>query len=136
MTFNWTGVWLATGGSLLLGVGIAYWVARHLSGAGRAILPILIFLLVIPTVVLVGLRWRAGLIPAGAAAGTPLVALTTLVRFRIDDRKYGNTARSLGASEWRIFWRVLTPQAWRWMAFATLVAWLRIVAECAIVSAL
>ena len=136
MTFNWTGVWVATGGSLVLGVAVGYLAARGLWLRGWPIVAVLAALLVVPTVILTGLRWHTALPAAGMAAGLPIVALITGSRFRNLFAEYGNVARSLGASEWRIFWRLLTPQAWRWIAVATAIAWARIVTEWAIVTAL
>ncbi|MBZ5578646.1 MAG: ABC transporter permease subunit [Acidobacteriia bacterium] len=136
MAFDWTGVWLATAGSLLLGVGIAYLLSQRIWLRGWPIVAALVVFLVVPTVILTGLRWRGFLTPAGVVAGLPFVALITGSRFRNLNQDYGSVARSLGASEWRIFWRLLAPQAWRWIAIATVIAWVRIVTEWAIASGL
>ena len=136
MAFDWTSVWLATAGSLLLGVGFGYAMARRVLVPGWAIVVPMVALLILPVVILTGLRWREGLLPAGVLAGLPFVTLFAGTRFRAADETYGNVARSFGASEWRIFWRLLVPQAWRPIAAAVAIAWARIAVERAIVSRL
>jgi molybdate transport system permease protein len=52
------------------------------------------------------------------------------------NREYGDAARSLGCSEWRIFWRVMLPLSWRPILAAAGVAFARVLAEWSIVAAL
>ena len=52
------------------------------------------------------------------------------------NRQYGDAARSLGSSEWRIFWRVMLPLGWRPILAAAGVAFVRVLAEWTIVTAL
>jgi len=59
--------------------------------------------------------------------------LTCLERL---DARYENAARSLGASEWRIFWRVGMPLAWRPILWGAAVIFARISAEFAAVLAI
>jgi molybdate transport system permease protein len=54
-------------------------------------------------------------------AGIPLVAICAAEGFR-ESRPRLNAARSLGASEWRIFWRVFLPHGWTWLAGGALLA--------------
>ena len=49
---------------------------------------------------------------------------------------YGGAARSLGSSEWRIFWRVILPLGWRSILAAAAIGFLRVLAEWTIVAAL
>src|SRR5437763_820746 len=43
----------------------------------------------------------------------PLLVKSTRAAFESIDRSYERAARTLGASEWRLFWRVTMPLAWR-----------------------
>ena len=129
MPFHWTSVWLATAGALVLGLVLAYVLAIH---DVRAIGFVLVPLLAIPPVVLAALRWQAALPAAAVTSGLPFVALITARRFRDIDRLYGNAARSHGASEWRLFWRILLPLAWKTVGLGTALAFARIAVESAI----
>ena len=129
MPFHWTSVWLATAGALVLGLVLAYVLAVH---DVRAIGFVLVPLLAIPPVVLAALRWQAALPAAAVTSGLPFVALITARRFRDIDRLYGNAARSHGASEWRLFWRILLPLAWKTVGLGTALAFARIAVESAI----
>jgi molybdate transport system permease protein len=42
---------------------------------------------------------------------------------------YGNVARSLGCSDWRVFWRVEFPLVWRATLGAAALAFTRVLAE-------
>jgi ABC-type molybdate transport system permease subunit len=129
MTFHWTLVWIATAGALVLGVALAYALAVF---DVRAIAFVLLPLLAIPPVVLAALRWKAAIPEAAVLSGLPFVMLISARKLRDIDRAYGNAARSHGASEWRIFWRLLLPLAWKTIGFATAIAFARIAAESAI----
>lgn len=133
MPFHWTSVWIATAGAIVLGLVLAYALAIFdLRVVAFALVP----LLAIPPVILAALRWRAALpaagLVAGIVSGLPFVALITARKFRDIDRAYGNAARSHGTSEWRLFWRVLLPLAWKTIGLAAALAFARIAAECAI----
>ncbi len=45
------------------------------------------------------------------------------------DRSYERAARTLGASEWKLFWRVTLPLAWRSIFAATALAFARSLGE-------
>jgi ABC-type molybdate transport system permease subunit len=45
------------------------------------------------------------------------------------DHGIENAARSLGAGEWRIFWRVTLPLAWRALVAAVLAGFVRALAD-------
>jgi ABC-type nitrate/sulfonate/bicarbonate transport system permease component len=64
---------------------------------------------------------RAPGAPTAILAGIPLVAICAAEGFR-ESRARWNAARSLGASEWRIFWRVFLPHGWTWLAGGALLA--------------
>jgi|SRR5581483_3141696 len=68
------------------------------------------------------------------AAAVMLTAIPMLVRagrmaLASLDPIYANAARSLGAHEWRVFWRVEIPRIWRPAAGAAAVAFARVLAE-------
>jgi molybdate transport system permease protein len=73
--------------------------------------------------------------PAGRglalAGGLPLMALCAARGFDAG-REQRNAARSLGASEWRIFWRVMLPIGWRGVGGGALLVMLRMVLDRAI----
>ena len=65
--------------------------------------------------------------------GLPLLlwwALSCLERL---DRRYENAARSLGASEWRVFWRIAFPLAWQPILAGAAIVFVRISVEFAAV---
>jgi ABC-type glycerol-3-phosphate transport system permease component len=129
MPFHWTFVWIATAGAMVLGVALAYALAVF---DLRAIAIVLLPLLAIPPVILAALRWKAALPAAAVLSGLPFVMFLSARKLRDVERAYGNAARSHGASEWRIFWRVLLPLAWKTIGLATALAFARIAAESAI----
>ena len=59
--------------------------------------------------------WQAAVVAALFPA-LPLLVKPARAAFESLDRSYGRAARSLGASEWRVFWRVTLPLAWRSVA--------------------
>jgi|SRR5271157_765968 len=129
MPFHWTFVWIATAGAMVLGVALAYALAVFdLRLLAVPLLP----LLAVPPVILAALVWQAALPAAAVLSGLPFVMLISARKLRDIDRAYGNAARSHGASEWRIFWRLLLPLAWKTIGFSTAIAFARIAAESAI----
>jgi molybdate transport system permease protein len=61
--------------------------------------------------------WKAAVIAACVHA-TPLLVRAGRAAFQSVDHTLENVARSLGASEWRVFWRVTLPLARRSIAAA------------------
>jgi len=125
MTLNWPPVWLslrvaglATAGGLLVGLWLAYLVATRAFAARRVIAGLMATLLATPVVVLAWLllrpafAWQAGA-AFGVMAALPPIVLGSRRPFEDLNQEYGNAARSLGCSEWRIFWRVMLPLGWR-----------------------
>src|ERR1700679_796808 len=68
--------------------------------------------------------WKAAVI-ASTLHAIPLLVKSSRAAFENADRAYERAARSLGASEWRIFWRVSIPLARRPVAAATALAFAR-----------
>jgi len=68
--------------------------------------------------------WRAAVI-ASTLHAIPLLLKSSRAALENVDRTYEKAARSLGASEWRLFWRVSIPLARRPIAAATALAFAR-----------
>ena len=56
--------------------------------------------------------WQ-GAVLAAMLHSAPLLIKTSRAALESVDHSYERAARSLGASEWRLFWRVTLPLAWR-----------------------
>ena len=54
-----------------------------------------------------------GAVVAALLHSAPLLIKTSRAALESVDHSYERAARSLGASEWRLFWRVTLPLAWR-----------------------
>ena len=76
-----------------------------------------------------GFAWTWGLAGAAMLSATPMLIRAGRTAFASLDPVHANAARTLGASEWRVFWRVEIPQIWRSAAAATAVAFARVLAE-------
>jgi molybdate transport system permease protein len=147
MPVNWSPLWLslrvagvATAGALGPGLWLAYLLATRPFAGRKTAFFLLALLLAIPVVIVASIILRPAFpwtlaAAAGVLAATPLIALGAFSRLRSLDRRYGNAARSLGVSEWRIFWRVLLPLGWRPVLAACAIAFARVLAEWTIVSA-
>ena len=68
--------------------------------------------------------WKAAVIAACVHA-TPLLVRAGRAAFQSVDHTLENVARSLGASEWRVFWRVTLPLARRSIAAAAVFSFAR-----------
>jgi molybdate transport system permease protein len=139
----------ATGISLILGIFLA-WLLANKRFAGKDLLDALVTLpLALPPTVLgyyllvvigrssfVGrawehmtgapltFTWRAAVI-ASTLHAIPLLVKSSRAALENVDRAFERAARSLGASEWRLFWRVSIPLARRPIAAATALAFAR-----------
>lgn len=140
---------LATLISLLLGIWLA-WLLANRNFRGRDILDAIVTLpLALPPTVLgyyllvvigraswIGkawesltgsplvFTWRAAVI-ASTLHAIPLLVKSARAALESVDRVYEKAGRSLGASEWRLFWRVSVPLARRPIAAATALAFAR-----------
>ena len=70
-----------------------------------------------------------GLAVAVILTATPMLMRAGRMALASLDPIYANVARSLGAREWRVFWRVEIPRIWRPAAGAAAVAFARVLAE-------
>jgi molybdate transport system permease protein len=148
MTLNWPALLLslrvaglATAVALVVGLCLVYQLATREFTGRKAILGLLALLFATPVVILawVLLRpvfpWQAGA-AAGLIAAMPPIVLGVRRPLQDLDRDYGNAARGLGCSEWRIFWRVMLPLGWRPVLAAAGIAFVRVWVEWSIVAAL
>ncbi len=72
--------------------------------------------------------WYATVIAATVIA-FPLMYKTARGAFEQIDVNVLNAARTLGISEWRIFWRIMLPMAWPGIAAGTILAFARSLGE-------
>ncbi|WP_418320330.1 molybdate ABC transporter permease subunit [Piscinibacter sakaiensis] len=143
----------ATGLNLLLGVGVAYWLARH-RFAGRELVDALLTLpMVLPPTVLgyyllvvIGsngwlgrwldesfginliFTWQAAVIAATIVA-FPLVLKSARAALENVDPQLEQAARVLGLGEAAVFFRVSLPLAWRGILAGLLLAFARALGE-------
>src|SRR5580692_8769555 len=68
--------------------------------------------------------WKAAVVAALLHA-FPLLVKSARAALESVDRSYERAARTLGASEWKLFWRVTLPLAWRSIFAATALAFAR-----------
>jgi molybdate transport system permease protein len=68
--------------------------------------------------------WQAAVVAATVHA-FPLLVKTARAALESVDRSYEKAARNMGASEWRVFWRVTLPLARRSIFAATVLAFAR-----------
>ena len=68
--------------------------------------------------------WQAAVVAATVHA-FPLLVKTARAALESVDRAYGKAARNLGASEWRVFWRVTLPLARRSIFASAVLAFAR-----------
>jgi len=72
--------------------------------------------------------WPATVI-AAVVMSFPLMYMTARGAFEQVEENIQNAARTLGASEWRVFWTVTFPLAWPGVAAATILALARCLGE-------
>ncbi len=68
--------------------------------------------------------WQ-GAVVASTLHAVPLLVKSARAAFESVDRSYERAARTLGASEWRLFWRVTLPLARRSIVAASILAFAR-----------
>ena len=143
---------VATAITFFLGIAAARWMTRYTGRLKSLIDAIFILPLVLPpTVVGLGLlltfgkngpigqflglfdttivfTWWATVISAVTVA-FPLMYMTARGAFEQVDTHVEDAARTLGASEWRLFWSVTMPMAWPGVAAATILSLARCLGE-------
>lgn len=143
---------IATAMATLLGVPAGYWLARTSRRVAAGLLFILALPLAFPPVasgimILAALgnaspvgAWLAahgasvpdtiaGVIAAEFFVSGSFVAIASTAAFAATDTLCEDAARTLGASEWRIFWRVALPSAASNVAAGIAFTWLRAIGE-------
>jgi len=138
--------------TFFLGIAAARWMSRY-SGRFKALIDGIFILPIVlpPTVVGFGLllmfgsngalgglldllntavvfSWPATVI-AAVVMSFPLMYMTSRGGFEQVDVNIENAARTLGASEWKIFWTVTMPLAWPAVVSATILAFARSLGE-------
>ncbi len=145
-------VLVATAITFLLGIGAARWIARY-SGRFKSLIDgVFILPMVLPPtavgyalLLLFGKNGPAGkiLLDLGATVvfswwatviaavvmAFPLMYMTARGAFEQVEPNIQDAARTLGASEWRVFWRVTLPLAWPGVAAGTVLALARTLGE-------
>jgi len=142
----------ATALTLLLGVPMA-WVLARKRFPGRNFLEALVVLpLVLPPTVLgyylllllgrrgpvgaalaalgaeIAFTWRAAVV-AAVVGSIALLIKAAQAGFESVDRQLEQAARTLGRSEWGVFWSVTLPLAWRAVLAGTILAFCRAMGE-------
>jgi molybdate transport system permease protein len=148
MTLNWPLVWLsfrvaglATTGALVVGLWLGWRVTTREFIGRKATLGAVALLFATPVMILAWLvlrpafSWQAGA-AVGVVAALPPIMLGARHPLLELNRAYGDAARSLGCSDWRIFWRVILPLGWRPILAAAVVGFVRVWIEWSIVAAL
>jgi molybdate transport system permease protein len=145
-------VLVATAITFFLGIAAARWMA-HYSGKFKNLIDgfLILPLVLPPTVVGLGLllifgkhgplgvflswfdtsiifSWPATVI-AAIVMSFPLMYMTSRGAFEQVDSHVEDAARTLGASEWRVFWSVTLPLAWPGVAAATVLSMARCMGE-------
>lgn len=145
-------VLLSTIITFFLGIGAARWMANSESRFKTLIDSLLLLPLVLPpTVIGFGLlllfgkngplgklldlfgttvifSWPANIITA-VIVSFPLMYISTRGGFEQVDINIENAARTLGSSEWRLFWTVTVPLSWPSIMAATVLAFARALGE-------
>ena len=143
---------VATVITFVFGIASARWMARYSGRIGGLIDGLFILPLVLPpTVVGLGLlllfgkhgplgaflslfnttvifSWPATVISASVMA-FPIMYMTARGAFEQVEPSFEDAARTLGASEWRVFWTVTLPLAWPGVAAATVLSLARSMGE-------
>lgn len=143
---------MATALTLLVGVPVAWLLARR-RFPGRDLLEALVVLpLILPPTVLgyylllvigsqgpvgralavagfeLAFTWRAAVL-AAAVGSIALLIKSAQAGFETVDARLEQAARTLGSSEWSVFWSVTLPLAWRSVLAGTVLAFCRAVGE-------
>ena len=135
MPIDWSPLWLSlrvAGVCTAISLLLALWLAHLL--AGRTAHWLSLPLALPPTIVGAYFLTRPGFTWQIAAAAAIVPALPYLTKsvhaaLRDLDPAYQDAARSLGASDWRIFWHVAIPLAYRPILAATSLVFARVATE-------
>ena len=130
---------ISTAVSLVLGLWLAWLLVNRRFPLRRELGALATASLALPAPVICdyafftpAIAWTWGLAASAMLSATPMLIRAGRTAFTSLDPVYANAARTLGASEWRVFWRVEIPQIWRPAAAATAVVFARVLAELAV----
>jgi len=147
MPLDWSPLWLSlrvAGLATILSLALALWLAYLLANrefrAKPAVEIAVTALLALPspilaTYLLLSLNHRPELftwqvaVAAGFFYAFPALVRAARAAFQGGGARFENAARSLGAAEWRVFWWVSLPLAFRPILAATALAFARMLAE-------
>jgi molybdate transport system permease protein len=139
---------IATAFALLVGVPVAWTLAKKQFPGHDLVEAVVILPLVLPPTVLgyyllivIGSRgpvgrlldalgielaftWRAAVL-AATVGSLPLLIKAAQAGFELVDRQLEQAARTLGRREWSIFWAITLPLAWRSILAGTVLAFCR-----------
>lgn len=122
--------------SIVLGLWLAWLLVNRQFPGRRALGAVATAALALPAPVICyyafidrTFAWSWGLPAAVILSATPMLVRAGRMAFSSLDPLYANAARTLGASEWRVFWRIEAPRVWRLSAAAAAVAFARVLAE-------
>lgn len=126
----------ATAASVVLGVGLAWLLVNRRFPGRRELGWLLTGALALPSPVIVyALVWRdtrpVALTVAGMVSAIPWLVREGRTAFAGLDPIYGNAARGLGASDWRVFWKVELPLVFRSALAAAGLIFVRVFLESA-----
>jgi molybdate transport system permease protein len=135
---------LSTGISVVAGLWLAWTLSNREFAGKRAFGALATAALVLPSPVLCyfllcvwGRVWfltEIGLVAAGVVSAMPLLIRASRTAFASLDPNPGKAARSLGASDWRVFSRIELPLALRPILTAIALAFARVLGELAVAS--
>jgi molybdate transport system permease protein len=151
MPVDWSPLWLslrvatiATAIALVAGLALA-WLLASRSFPGRELIqafatfPYALPPLIAGTYAIMTLShnpyaftWHVG-VAAGAVGIFPIVLRAARRTFQGRELDYENAARSLGASEWRVFWWIALPLAYEPIVAAAAISFARVLTEFAAV---
>lgn len=139
---------IATALALLIGIPVAWTLAKKQFPGHHLVEAIVILPLVLPPTVLgyyllivlgsrgpvgrlldalgieLAFTWRAAVL-AATVGSLPLLIKAAQAGFELVDRQLEQAARTLGRREWSIFWTVTLPLAWRSILAGTVLAFCR-----------
>ena len=137
----------ATALTLVVGLPIAWLLARRRFPGRDLVAALVVFPLVLPPTVLgyyllvvigsrglgalgveLAFKWRAAVL-AAALGSIALLIKAAQAGFETVDPRLEQAARTLGRSEWSIFWVVTLPLAWRSVLAGTVLAFCRALGE-------
>jgi len=134
MPVDWSPLWLSL---RVAGLATAVSLAFGLWLAWRKWQVFVVLQLALPPTILCSyflfhpLTWQIAAI-AGVIYAVPFLARSAAAAFGAIPGAYEHTALSLGASEWRLFWRISLPLGYRRIAAAAAIAFARILTEYAV----